>query len=63
MKNQIHLAPRRIARGDFTGPRASILVLATLLAGLAVLVAPGCVHNTNTPPSQAPGQRGGGGGW
>jgi hypothetical protein len=63
MKNQTHLARRRTARSDFTGPRAFILILATLLAGLAMFVAPGCVHNTNSPPSQAPGQRGGGGGW
>jgi hypothetical protein len=63
MKNQIHLAHRRIARGHFTSPRVSILILSTLLAGLAMLVAPGCVHNTNSPPPQASGQRGGGGGW
>jgi hypothetical protein len=64
MKNEIHLARRRIARGGFSGTRTSLLIVATLLACLAMLVAPGCVHNTSSPPpSQAPGQRGEGGGW
>jgi hypothetical protein len=47
------------------GPIVTAIILAGGLA--AMLVATGCVHNTspqpNSPPSQSPGQKGGGGGW
>jgi hypothetical protein len=50
------------ASGDRVRPvgRAPIPVLVALLCGQAMLFAPGCAHNANSPPSQTPSQTGGG---
>jgi hypothetical protein len=67
MNIQIPFAPVRTGRRTATGARGRILVVVTLAGVLPMLAATGCIQNTSSPPnspvSQPPGKKGGGGGW